>query len=376
MKVLKAVPFNTHRRALIRSAGIIAVASLSGACIRPYPLKTKPGKVLVSEDRIIGQLVGLRPYRSTGFRIEAVKFDDKHIIHNYGHGGAGVTLSWGSAMMAAELAGSITPAPARVAVIGCGVIGLTAARILQQRGYRVTIYAETLPPQTTSNVAGALWGATTVADPDSHDNGFPERLKKVARDSYRQFTGMLGAGYGVRLMDAYRVGYGSRPSTAWPWEMMLTPELFPDQRELKPHQNPFYTDYGSVYTALHIDPEVFLPRLVSDFRAAGGEIHHRSFDDIPSVLMVPENMIVNCTGLGSRRLFSDMDLVPVKGQLVALLPQNDVDYILFSPGGYLMRRRNSIILGGSHEEGNWDLSIDRTVTDRIIRGHREFFDGY
>lgn len=376
MNTLRSISINRQRRTLIKSAGIIAAATLSAACITPYPLKPKPGKVRVSEDRIIDQLVGLRPYRRTGFRIEPVKFDEKYIIHNYGHGGAGVTLSWGSAMMAAELAGAIIPAPARVAVIGCGVIGLTSARTLQQRGYQVTIYAESLPPQTTSNVAGALWGATTVADPDRHDTGFPERLKKVARDSYRQFTGMLGADYGVRLIDAYRVGNGRRPSTAWPWEMMLTPELFPGQRELDPQQNPFYTDYGSVYTALHIDPEVFLPRLLAEFREAGGKIHLRSFDDIPSVLTVPENLLVNCTGLGSHRLFKDMDLVPVKGQLVALLPQDEVDYILFSPGGYLMRRRNSIILGGSHEEGNWDLSIDRTVTDRIIRSHREFFDSY
>lgn len=45
---------------------------------------------------------GLRPYREGGIRIEAEERNSRRIVHNYGHGGAGVTLSWGSARAALD----------------------------------------------------------------------------------------------------------------------------------------------------------------------------------------------------------------------------------------------------------------------------------
>ena len=46
--------------------------------------------------KIVGTAVGLRPSRHE-IRLEEESIKDKKIIHNYGHGGAGVTLSWGCA---------------------------------------------------------------------------------------------------------------------------------------------------------------------------------------------------------------------------------------------------------------------------------------
>jgi D-amino-acid oxidase len=46
--------------------------------------------------------VGLRPFRRAGVRVECES--GITVVHNYGHGGSGVTLSWGSAGEAALLA--------------------------------------------------------------------------------------------------------------------------------------------------------------------------------------------------------------------------------------------------------------------------------
>jgi D-amino-acid oxidase len=46
--------------------------------------------------RITGHRVGIRPTRPT-VRVEHVRRRGRHVIHNYGHGGAGVSLSWGCA---------------------------------------------------------------------------------------------------------------------------------------------------------------------------------------------------------------------------------------------------------------------------------------
>ena len=50
----------------------------------------------LDRSKIIGGTVGLRPSRSE-VRLEVEVIDGRFVVHNYGHGGAGVTLSWGCA---------------------------------------------------------------------------------------------------------------------------------------------------------------------------------------------------------------------------------------------------------------------------------------
>lgn len=58
-----------------------------------------------AEADVIAERVGLRPGRKSGVRVEAETTPDgRPVIHNYGHGGAGFTLSWGCAQTVLELA--------------------------------------------------------------------------------------------------------------------------------------------------------------------------------------------------------------------------------------------------------------------------------
>jgi D-amino-acid oxidase len=128
------------RRTFLAGSSMAAVGFGLSACgaktaptltPRHAPLSLPPVKA--SWDRIIRTTVGLRPHRDAGFVVKADRLDDKLVVHNYGHGGAGMSLAWGTGLMAAELAADH---PARqAAVIGCGSVGLTCARQLQRRGY-------------------------------------------------------------------------------------------------------------------------------------------------------------------------------------------------------------------------------------------------
>ena len=57
------------------------------------------------KNKFLAERVGLRPFRKSGVRLERSRLrDGRTVIHNYGHGGAGFTLSWGCAGEVVDLA--------------------------------------------------------------------------------------------------------------------------------------------------------------------------------------------------------------------------------------------------------------------------------
>jgi D-amino-acid oxidase len=78
-------------------------------------------------DRIFRITVCLRPFRPAGPRMDVERVGDKVVVHNYGHGGSGWSLSWGSADVVVRKALEAANGSREVAVIGCGALGLTAA---------------------------------------------------------------------------------------------------------------------------------------------------------------------------------------------------------------------------------------------------------
>src|SRR5262249_21743424 len=129
------------RRDFLKLGGGAALASLAAGCAAHTRYLDLPrrsfARVLVAADRIIRTVVGLRPFRPSGFVVRTEKLDDKTIVHNYGHGGGGMTMSWGTSHLAVEQA--LGTGEKSAAVLGCGGVGLATARLLQRRGFTVTI---------------------------------------------------------------------------------------------------------------------------------------------------------------------------------------------------------------------------------------------
>ena len=335
----------------------------------PAPARRRFAKVRVAEDRIIRTVVGIRPFRPEGFVVRGEKLGEKVVVHNYGHGGAGVTLSWGTSELA--VAEAWRTGERRFAVLGCGAVGLATARLLQQRGAEVTIYARDLPPDTTSNIAGAQWSPYTVVAPDRRT---PERdalLARAARLSHAQFQKLPRIEYGIRWLENYILSAEPiRPS--WPADLLS--DLFPGTQDLGPSEHPFKAPYVQRFTTLLIEPPVYLTALVREVRLAGGRIVVRELLSLEDVQALPEPVIVNCTGLGAKYLFGDQGFDPVKGQLTVLLPQDEVDYIVLSGDLYMFPRRDGILLGGTHEHGVETLDVDEEARRRIVDGHRRLFE--
>lgn len=372
-----------QRRDFLKAGGLVSASWALSGCVHKRPLVAPPSfsstcglqPVHVSEDREIRTQVGLRPFRPSGFVVRAEKLTDKLLVHNYGHGGGGITLSWGTAKLAldAGLPGRAGP----VAVLGCGAVGLATARLLQEAGFPVSIYAKDLPPNTTSNIAGGQWFPFLVSDPDKRTPEFMEQFVSAATFAYRRYQTMLGPRYGVRWIRNFYLSNDPFPEQGLMGVESPIRALLPELHDLRPSEVPF-TGYQFIrhFDTMLIEPSVCLRAMLDDFLSSGGKITVMDLPDRQAVGNLPENLIFNCTGLGSRSLFGDEELIPVKGQITVLLPQPEVDYILLPEGLYMFPRTDGIVLGGTHERGDWSLTPDPAAKQLILASHKKIFDSF
>jgi glycine/D-amino acid oxidase-like deaminating enzyme len=321
--------------------------------------------VKVDERRVIRTVAGLRPYRKSGFVVRREQLGDKVLVHNYGHGGGGITLSWGSSKLATELGLENHSGP--VAIIGAGVMGLSTARLAQEAGSPVTIYTAALPPDTTSNIAGGQFHPFAVYHPGDATPEFMAEYARATDYSWRRFQIMVGDDYGIRWLPTYVSGDQL--------QQQLTPTFPPVNRLLARNEHPFPDEAVVRYDTLYVETGRYLRQIERDVRLAGGKIEVRRFATASDIAELPETLVFNCTGLGSRDLFGDTELQPARGQLAILEPQPEVRYAWLGDG-YMFPRADGILLGGTFELDQWDPTPQPTDIARILAAHKRFFDSF
>jgi glycine/D-amino acid oxidase-like deaminating enzyme len=342
------------------------VAAAAAPATAPASARRGGGPRLDAPDLTDGQVVrsvaGIRPYRRGGPRIERQEVAGKTVVHNYGHGGAGYTLAWGSAALVADLLGGL-PRGTEIAVLGSGVVGLSSARVLQERGLRVRVYAREFPPHTTSDVAGAEWS------PDIVERGATPALRarfdRMLTLSWRRYQSLVGPRWGVSPRPIYE-------AEGVPSGLDELPDgLLPPPRRLR--ALPFAPARSArVYQTLLIEAPIFLAALVEEVTRAGARLEPRAFSSPRDLADLRERAVVNCLGLGAGALFADQAVVPIRGQLVHLRPQ-PLSYLLDHPDGYIVPRADALVLGGSFEEGVGEARTDPATCARILEDNRRFF---
>jgi glycine/D-amino acid oxidase-like deaminating enzyme len=375
------------RRALLR-AGIgglsaVALATRGGAAtlgtVGPEPIRATP-------DRLFRVTVCLRPFRAAGPRIEVEEVRRKRVVHNYGHGGSGWSLSWGSADMAVGLA--MAEGASEIAVIGAGALGLTAALTAQRRGAKVTIYTKEQFPDVRSARATGTWSPDSrISMAGAVDAGFGDRWERMARTSFSTYQSYLGmAGDPVEWTDRYLLSDGPpglrTASAASPAVPERTDEFLrldhrladisPRSVELPPGSHPFRAPFVRRNSSLTFNVADLAHQLTTDFLIGGGRIVPMELREPGDVARLKEKVVINCTGYGARALWRDESIVPVRGQIAWLIPQAGVTYGAYYGTLSMIARRDGIVVQETGADewfgyGDANETPDRAAADEWVR---------
>ena len=368
------------RRRFLTGASAAAALGLLDACrslprsvgTRDQPTLQLP-RLRASVDRITRITVCVRPFRAHGPRLDVENVGTKTVVHNYGHGGSGWSLSWGSGAIAT--AHALATGERDIAVIGCGALGLTTALQLQRAGARVTIYAKELPPDTRSALATGLYTPDSRICLEQHATPvFRQRWEQLALQSYQKYQSFLGlAGTPVEFIDTYAVfdeptnqrrgEPDDRPAFA-NLDGELIGDLIPQSTDFHPGTHSLGQRMLRRNSQLMFNLTAYTRTLVADFTANGGKIEIAEFHAPAEFARLKEKTLINATGYGARALFGDESLVPVRGQMARMIPQADVTYGLFYKNVAFVPRRDGLafqVLGDNDYYGYGD---DTEMPDR------------
>ncbi|MGW7365051.1 FAD-dependent oxidoreductase [Streptomyces sp. NPDC054841] len=244
-----------------------------------------------------------------------------------------------------------------VIVVGGGVVGLTTAVVLAEEGRRVRLWTREPAEATTSAVAGALWWPYRI-EPEALVGAWSLATLRVYEELAADPDGT-----GVRLVAG--VQSGARLDALGPWARELA-----GLRDLAPGEVP-----GGGGPALGarlplIDMPVHLGWLRTRLDAAGGTVETRAITSLDEAA-AEGAVVVNCTGLGARDLVPDLEMSPVRGQLV--LVENPGIETWFtavdeasSTLTYFFPQPGRLILGGTAVEGSWSLEPDPATAAAIV----------
>ncbi|HEY4355210.1 MAG TPA: FAD-dependent oxidoreductase [Acidobacteriaceae bacterium] len=398
-------PFNStsDRRTFLRTSGAFASLGALGLAgcrqhvlappVAGLPFYDAVGPIppiRVHEDRVFRTTVCLRPFRAAGPRLDAERIGDKLVVHNYGHGGSGWSLSWGSSAVAVHKALSNTDSR-EVAVLGCGALGLTSASLLQREGVRVTIYAKERPPFVRSSRATGSWTPDSrIALESGASPTFATEWESMARASFAMYQSYLGLpGNPVEWTDRYALSdesheqrVASRRASDPHGFLRLQDriaDLTPTQQLLPAHATTFPTKFVYRSTSLTFNVADYAHQLLNDFLVAGGKIETREFHSPADLAALPQNTVINCTGYGARALWNDESVTPVRGQIAWLIPQEGVNYGIYYGTLNVLGRRDGIVvqLSAQGEATGWNdsnESPDPAETKQAIQALQSLYD--
>ncbi|KAK7808504.1 hypothetical protein U0070_003141, partial [Myodes glareolus] len=251
----------------------------------------------------------------------------------------------------------------RIAVVGAGVIGLSTAVCISQvvPGCSITVISDKFSPDTTSNVAAGILIPHTYPDTPvpTQKQWFTETFQHLSAIA----TSAEAVDAGVHLVSGWQV-FRSVPTEEVPfWADVVLGFRKMTEAELK--RFPQY-EFGQAFTTLKCETAAYLPWLEKRLKESGGLLLTRRIEDLWE-LQPSFDIVVNCSGLGSRQLVGDSMISPVRGQVLHAQAPWVKNFIRDGSGlTYIYPGTSYVTLGGTRQKGDWSLSPDVELSREIF----------
>jgi D-amino-acid oxidase len=221
-------------------------------------------------------------------------------------------------------------------------------------GLRVRVVAKDPPMQTTSAVAGANWGPFLAED--SRILGW----SRVTRDALVSVAAHVPSA-GVSLVRGLEVSSDAAQPPLW---ARLIPDFAPARTVPEGYRT------GWWFTAPVVDMRLYLNYLEEWLAHHGTRVEIGTFSSLEEAQSGPR-LVVNCSGLGARKLAQDSLVHPVRGQLV-VVPNPGLDYFFQNDTEegeltYFMPQGPRVILGGMAVTDDETTDPDEKITSAIMR---------
>jgi D-amino-acid oxidase len=211
------------------------------------------------------------------------------------------------------------------AVIGAGVIGLSAALQLLRAGFRVTVIAAAWTPETTSDGAGALW--------ERYDSD--ARHAKWASETYRHYCALIQAGAGVAAGVGFIEGEqysNKKEGYLFQSDVLHFRRATPEEVTAASARSGSTFVDGCVWTSVIADSPTYLGWLLQSVRDAGGCCQLRRVGALDELAGGEFSLVINCSGLAARELARDPSLIGVRGQVVRVYAPHITRFAMTSAG--------------------------------------------
>ena len=245
-----------------------------------------------------------------------------------------------------------------VTVVGCGIVGLTSAIALQEKGWNVRIVAKERYEHTLSEKVGAIWFPFEVHP--------IEAATRWGTRAYQRYLKEVIPGNGVSFIP-FTVVYNRESNTSWT-------EKLPKGavRDARQDELPLGVETAYVATVPLAEPPIYLPHLFERFIAQGGTfeiIEIKSLEELSQL----DACVINCSGLGAKSICQDDQLSPMRGQILraaAMDIQSCVNSTQAGALSYIIKRSTDCIIGGTDYLDDWNLNVEQSDTDLILARFR------
>ncbi|KAF7379574.1 hypothetical protein HZH66_014945 [Vespula vulgaris] len=257
------------------------------------------------------------------------------------------------------------------------VLGMEVNGVKYQDGLAIIFIAVSssyllFTPNTTGDGSAGLWGPFLLGDTPKED------IFKWAGKTHRLFEKFWRTGLaketGLCLVPITRVtSENDTNETAWFKLVYGIHSLTTD--ELKKLNEEHKSNYvnGWHFVTYTCEPTRFLPWLTNKFLALGGELKRRTIRDLGELIDDGYEIVINCSGLGARELVNDDTVTAVRGQVSRVKAPWVMHSFLVDDNDcyYVIPNTNTVVLGGTHQEGDYDLKVREKDTKFIYEGcHR------